>query len=216
MTERLIRSFDAYVMGMEMDDPDLWQHLRDMEIDIAVDLKGYTAEGRPGIFAHRPAPVQAQYLGFPGTMGMAGMDYIIADTEILPARLEPHYSEKVVRLSGSYQVNDRQRRIAEHTPSRAEAGLPETGFVFCSFNNNYKIRPAIFDVWMRLLKHVDGSVLWLLQDNPAAVANLRREAETRGVAPSRLVFAPRVKLADHLARQRLADQIGRASCRERV
>jgi predicted O-linked N-acetylglucosamine transferase (SPINDLY family) len=177
----------------------------DSGIDIAVDLKGYTAFNRAGIFAHRGAPLQVSYLGHPGTMGASFIDYLIADRHIVPPGHEAGYSEKIVRLPDSYQVNDRRRRIAERTPSHAEAGLPERGFVFCSFNNNFKIRPALFDVWMRLLREVEGSVLWLLQDNAAAAANLRRAAEARGIAASRLVFAPRVPLDVHLARHRLAD-----------
>ena len=179
--------------------------MRDQGIDIAVDLKGFTANNRAGIFAHRGAPLQVGYLGFPATMGAPFIDYIIADRQIIPPRLEAAYAEKVVRLPDSYQVNDRQRAIAERTPSRAEAGLPPRGFVFCSFNNSYKIRPATFDVWMRLLRQVEGSVLWLLQDNEAAVDNLRRHAEARGIAANRLVFAPRLDLDAHLARHRLAD-----------
>jgi predicted O-linked N-acetylglucosamine transferase (SPINDLY family) len=176
-----------------------------MEIDIAVDLKGFTHDARPGILAFRPAPVQVNYLGHPGTMGAPYIDYLIADRRIVPDGHERHYSEKIVYLPDSYQCNDRKRRIAERTPARAEEGLPETGFVFCSFNGSFKITPEVFDVWMRLLKAVEGSVLWLLDDNPAAVRNLRAEAEARGVSAQRLVFAPRRSLDGHLARHRLGD-----------
>jgi predicted O-linked N-acetylglucosamine transferase (SPINDLY family) len=209
MRARLNKAFDRIVDVRDQTDRDVAALMDELEIDIAVDLKGYTADNRAGIFAHRGAPVQVAYLGFPGTMGAPFIDYVIADRQVVPDRFARHYSEKVVRLPDSYQVNDRRRRIAAVTPSRAEAGLPEKdggrSFVFCSFNNNYKIRPAIFDVWMRLLRQVEGSVLWLLQDNAVAVANLKREAEARGVSADRLIFAARVPLDQHLARHRLAD-----------
>jgi predicted O-linked N-acetylglucosamine transferase (SPINDLY family) len=176
-----------------------------METDIAIDLKGYTEGSRPGIFARRPAPVQVNYLAHPGTMGAAYMDYIVADEMVIPPEQQRHYSEKVVYLPDCYQANDSKRRIAQRTPARSEARLPDGAFVFCSFNASFKITPAIFDIWMRLVAAVDGSVLWLLEDNEAATANLKREAEARGVSPDRLVFAPRVSVEDHLARHRLAD-----------
>ena len=179
--------------------------LNELEIDIAVDLKGYTQNSRFGIFAHRPAPIQVSYLGFPGTTGADFIDYVIADEIVLPFDQQPFWSEKIVHLPGCYQVNDRKRQIAERTPTRKECGLPEQGFVFCSFNNNYKITPPFFDIWMRLLDKVEGSVLWLLRDNAAAEQNLRREAAARGIDPVRLVFADRLPLAEHLARHRLAD-----------
>jgi protein O-GlcNAc transferase len=205
MRGRLKAGLDRFVEVRGMSDRQVAELMRDQGVDIAIDLKGFTADNRAGIFAYRGAPLQVGYLGFPATMGTSFMDYIIADRWIIPPQLEAAYAEKVVRLPDSYQVNDRQRRIAERTPSRGEAGLPERGFVFCSFNNSYKIRPAIFDVWMRLLRQVEGSVLWLLQDNAAGVDNLRRHAEARRVAADRLVFAPRLDLDAHLARHRLAD-----------
>ena len=173
--------------------------------DIGTVQTALTAAGRVGILAHRPAPIQVSYLGYPGTLGAGYVDYIVADPHVIPPEDRMHYSEKVVYLPDTYQVNDAQRRIAERTPHRAELGLPENGFVFCCFNNNYKIGPAIFDVWMRLLTNVEGSVFWLFEDNSAALGNLRREAEKRGVSPDRLVFAQRMRLEDHLARQKLAD-----------
>jgi protein O-GlcNAc transferase len=176
-----------------------------LEIDIAVDLAGHTLDSRPEILAHRPAPIQVNYLGYPGTMGVPFIDYVIADPVVLPFDQQPFYTEKIVHLPECYQVNDAKRTIAEHTPSRSEAGLPECGFVFCSFNNNFKINPPVFDVWMRILRSVDGSVLWLLRDNAVAERNLRNEAAARGVNPVRLVFADRVPLEQHLARHRLAD-----------
>ena len=148
---------------------------------------------------------QVAYLGFPATTSAPFIDYLVADRHIVPPEREASYSEKIVRLPDCYQVNDRQRRIAADTPSRRDAGLPEQGFVFCSFNNSYKILPAVFDVWMKLLHAVERSVLWLLEDNAAAVARLKAAAEARGVSSSRLVFAPRVPLDQHLARHRLAD-----------
>jgi predicted O-linked N-acetylglucosamine transferase (SPINDLY family) len=144
-------------------------------------------------------------LGFPGTMGAPYMDYLIADETVIPVSSQQHYTEKVVYVPGCYQPNDAQRRIANRAFSRSELGLPETGFVFCCFNNNYKITPSTFDVWMRLLTQVQGSVLWLLQDTPEAAANLRREAEQRGVDPHRLIFADRLPNDEHLARHALAD-----------
>ena len=205
MRERLLRAFHQFVDVQRKSDRETAMLLRDMEIDIAIDLKGYTQDNRAGILAHRAAPIQVNYLGHPGTMGASYIDYILADARLIPPEHSAYYSEQVVYLPDSYQVNDDSRRIAERTPYRAEAGLPETGFIFCCFNNNYKITPDIFDVWMRLLKKVPGSVLWLLADNPVASPNLRREAANRGIAPERLVFAPRMKLDEHLARQRLAD-----------
>jgi protein O-GlcNAc transferase len=170
-----------------------------------VDLQGYTKGCRPGIFAQRAAPVQVNYLGYPGTMGAPYMDYIIGDRMVIPPEQHSCYSEKVVYLPDCYQANDSRRGIAPHIPTRAQAGLPEEGFVFCCFNNNHKINPRVFGIWMRLLQEVEESVIWLLEDNPVAARNLRREAERRGVAPGRVVFAPRVKMEEHLARHRLAD-----------
>jgi predicted O-linked N-acetylglucosamine transferase (SPINDLY family) len=202
---RLKNSLDRFIDVRSKSDLEAATLLRDMEVDIAVDLMGLTGSSRPAILALRPAPVQVNYLGYPGTMGAETIDYVIADRVIIPESDRPHYSEKVVYLPDTYASADCRRRIADRTPSRAEAGLPETGFVFCSFNNSYKIAPRMFDIWMRLLREVDGSVLWLLNADEAAVANLRREASERGVAADRLVFAPRVKVDDHLARHRLAD-----------
>jgi predicted O-linked N-acetylglucosamine transferase (SPINDLY family) len=205
MRQRLTRAFDRFVDVRSESDHAAASLVWNMEIDIAVDLKGFTQDARPGILAFKPAPVQVNYLGHPGTMGAPYVDYLIADRTIIPAEHEHHYSEKIVCLPDSYQANDWTRRIAERTPSRADEGLPETGLVFCSFNGSFKITPEFFDIWMRLLKSSEGSVLWLLDDNPAAVRNLRREAEARGVSAQRLVFAPRRPLEDHLARHRLAD-----------
>lgn len=204
MRGRLIKAFDHFVELQALSDQDAAQRIYDDGIDILVDLKGFTENGRIGIPARRPAPVQVNYIGYPGTMGSDFIDYIIADRFIIPEDAEKFYSEKVVCLPDSYQPNDTAREIAKDIPTRAECGLPEYGFVFCSFNNNYKITPAIFDIWMRLLQAVSGSVLWLLDGNAYVKDNLRREAVRRGVDADRLVFAPRMPLPKHLARHQLA------------
>ncbi|MBC7437927.1 MAG: tetratricopeptide repeat protein [Bdellovibrionales bacterium] len=205
MRSRLKGAFDQFHPVQGMSDREVAMLARKLDIDIAVDLKGYTQNARPGIFAFRPAPIQVSYLGYPGTMGAPFIDYIVADATVLPESHRLFYTEKVVQLPGSYQVNDSSREIAPLTPTRAEAGLPDPGFVFCCFNNNYKITPDVFDVWMRLLLDVEGSVLWLLQGNGGVADRLRAEATARGVDPSRLVFAARQPLPQHLARHRLAD-----------
>jgi len=205
MRRRLEQAFDRFVDVREKNDHEVATLIREMEIDIAVDLKGFTQDARPGILAFRPAPVQVNYLGHPGTMGASYVDYLIADRRVVPEAREQHYSEQIVFLPESYQANDRTRPIAERTPARAEEGLPATGFVFCCFNISCKITPDVFDVWMGLLRQVEGSVLWLLDDNPSAVRNLKREAEARGVSADRLAFAPRRPPEEHLARHRLAD-----------
>jgi len=184
---------------------DIAKLARDLNIDIAVDLKGLTQSSRPDIFAHRAAPIQVSYLGYPGTLGAGYMDYLIADRTLIPEGHERHYCEKLIFMPNSYQVNDATRVIADTVCSREELGLPPTGFVFCSFNNPFKITPDIFDLWMRILKRVDGSTLWLFEDNSIAADNLRREASQRGVDSARLVFAPLMPLPLHLARHRAAD-----------
>ena len=138
-------------------------------------------------------------------MGADYFDYILADATVIPEDQREYYTEKVVWLPDSYQVNDRQRCICERTPTRRECGLPETAFVFCCFNNPFKIMPDVFDIWMRLLQATEGSVLWLIEENSTASRNLRREAEKRGVVSERLIFAPKMALSDHLARHRQAD-----------
>jgi predicted O-linked N-acetylglucosamine transferase (SPINDLY family) len=205
LRRRLKASFERFVDSRSHGDREIAELVRQLEIDIVVDLKGFTRDSRLGILARRAAPVQVSWLGYPGTMGADYIDYVIADRTVIPQHHFESYSEKVVWLPDSYQVNDSQRPIAELTPTRRALDLPEGGFVFCCFNNSYKITPTLFDAWMRLLQAVDGSVLWLLEDNALASRNLRREAERRGVEPQRLVFAPRVSPADHLARHRQAD-----------
>jgi protein O-GlcNAc transferase len=205
MRKRLHGAFDKFIDVSARSDLDAAKALSELEIDIAVDLKGYTKNARPGILAHRPAPVQVNYLGYPGTMGAEFIDYILGDRYVTPLNHQPYFTEKIVQLPDSYQVNDNKRAIAADTPTRAACGLPESGFVFCCFNKSAKIAPAIFDIWTRLLKAVDKSVLWLLSDSEITMRNLRNEAGMRGVAPDRLIFAPRVALDRHLARHRMAD-----------
>jgi len=202
---RMLNAFDRFVDARLMGAQQIAQLMREMEVDIAVDLGGYTSDTRSDIFTFRPAPVQVNFLGYPGTMGMDCMDYIIADRNVIPEDQQRFYSEKVVYLPDCYLPTDSSLTISENTPNRAECGLPETGFVFCSFSHDYKISPPVFDVWMRLLKQVPDSVLWLMSRNELSQRNLRREAENRGVEPDRLIFASRVPLVeDHLARYRQA------------
>ena len=205
MRLRLRQAFDHFIDVRNMSDADAAGQIRNLGIDIAIDLKGHTKDARPKILADRPAPVQVNYLGYPGTMGASFIDYIMVDRFIVPLDQQTYFAEKLVYLPDCYQVNDSKRAIAESPPSRASCGLPESGFVFCCFCNNYKITPAVFDVWMRLLGSIPESVLWLLRDNEPAERNLRREARERDIEPNRLVFAPRLNLQDHLARQVFAD-----------
>ncbi|MGE5537863.1 MAG: tetratricopeptide repeat protein [Gemmatimonas sp.] len=202
---RLTAAFDALIDISGMSDSDAAAAVRHAGIDILINLNGYFGFGRNGVFARRPAPIQINYLGFPGTLGSAAADYIIADRRVIPEGEYAFYDEKVVILPDSYQPNDSRRPIPNPTLTRRDAGLPERGFVFCSFNNTYKLTPEMFDRWMRMLRAVDGSVLWLLEGNPAVAPNLRREAEARGVDAGRIVFAPRLPPAQHFARQALAD-----------
>ncbi|MFO1395979.1 MAG: tetratricopeptide repeat protein [Burkholderiales bacterium] len=207
MRARLVAACDRFHSVAGMSDAAVAAWIAEWGADIAVDLKGYTMQGRPGILARRPAPVQVSFLGYPGTMASTAIDYLIADPTaptVIPADADRCYTERVVRLPDTYQPNDRQRPIAS-TSSRADYGLPASGFVFCCFNNSYKLMPEQFDAWMRLLREVEGSVLWLLEGHPRTAGNLRREATARGVAESRLVFAPRMPVAEHLARHRAAD-----------
>jgi len=205
MRSRLKAAFDRFVDVQDRSDLAAANILRELEVDIAIDLMGLTANSRLGIFAARPSPVQINYLGYAGTTGADYIDYLIADRSAIPPDQRGCFSEKVVYLPDSFQPNDAKRRISERTPSRAEAGLPDHGFVFCCFNNAFKITPDLFDIWMRLLGATEGSVLWLSAGGSAR-DNLRREAQRRGVSPDRLIFAAKTPLMeDHLARYRLAD-----------
>jgi protein O-GlcNAc transferase len=202
---RLKESVERFIDAENYSDVQIAKLVKNLEIDILVDLKGFTTESRTGVFAMKAAPVQINYLGFPGTMGASYMDYIIADPIVIPEDHKLSYLEKIILLPNSYQVNDDKRIIAQKTPTRVELGLPPTSFVFCCFNNSYKITPRVFRSWIRILKQVEGSVLWLFEHNAIAASNLRREAVAHGVNAERLIFAKRMALPDHLARHRLAD-----------
>jgi protein O-GlcNAc transferase len=204
---RLERSFDTFIDAEALRFDEIAKRIRAEEIDILIDLNGLTQHARTELFACRPAPIQVNYLGYPGTMGASYMDYIIADPILIPASHRSSYLEKVVYLPHSYLPHDdNSRRISDRSFERGEFGLPQDGFVFCCFNNAYKLNPHLFRSWMKLLRAVEGSVLWLSENNATATTNLRREAAAAGVNPDRLVFAGRVPSpADHLARHRLAD-----------
>ena len=206
MRKRLLAAFDDFVEAGHLDDRAAAQKIYDDGIDILVDLKGgFTPESRPGIAAFRPAPVQVNFLGYPGTMGADFIDYIIADRFIIPEECEKFYSEKVVCLPDCYQPNDTHRKIADPAPTRADCGLPESGIVFCSFNAAYKITPQVFAIWMRLLAKTPDSVLWLLEGIQSVKDNLLRAAQGHGIDAARIVFAPKLGPAKHLARQKCAD-----------
>lgn len=202
---RLENAFDKIVAISHLPDHMAADRIRAEEIDILINLNGYFGSHRTGIFAHKPAPVQVNFLGFPATLGAPYMDYILADRVVIPDEERCHYSEQVVYLPDCYQVNDSKRPITEDIPTRAGSGLPEKAFVFCNFNQSYKFTPATFESWMRILKQVPDSVLWLLDDLPEFRDNLRRAAQSHDVAGTRLIFAPRVAVERHLSRLRLAD-----------
>ncbi len=203
MRQRLEKAFDHFVDIRDLNHENAARRIYEDHVDILVDLTGYTKYTRSAILALRPAPVQVGYLGYLGTTGADFMDYIIADAFLIPPEHKKYYSEEVVYLP-SYQANDRRCAVAE-TPTRKNCGLPEEGIVFCCFNQTYKILPDVFEVWMRLLKAVPGSVFWVYASNTDAIANLQREAQTRGVAPERLIFAESLPLDRHLARLKCAD-----------
>jgi predicted O-linked N-acetylglucosamine transferase (SPINDLY family) len=206
LRRRIEAAFDAFVDVSTVTDAQAAQRIRDDGVEILVDLKGYTRHARPGILALRPAPIQAAWLGFPGTSGMSFIDYAIVDPVVVPPSKSDEFTEKLAWLPDCYQPNDRTRTIGP-APGRAACGLPEDGFVFCCFNHTYKIRPEIFDVWCRLLRDVPGSVLWLLESNARARENLEREAQARGIEARRIVFAPRATTEAHLARLQHADLV---------
>jgi len=205
MRRRIMAAVDHFVDLSPYPHREAARRIHDDRIHILIDLNGYTTQGRPEILSYRPAPVQVNYLGYPGTMGADFMDYIIVDPVVAPPEDQRFFSERLVHLPHCYQPNDPGRVIAEQTPSRASLGLPEQGFVFCCFNNLYKITPEVFAVWMRLLANLPGAVLWLLDDGTSATTALAREAEKSGIDAARLVFAPRCPQAEHLARHRRAD-----------
>ena len=205
MRQRLSLAFNQVIDVQDKTDIEVARLCRQLEIDIAVDLGGHTQYARTGIFAHRAAPIQVNFLCYPGTLGAPYMDYIIADHTLIPAEATQYYSEKIVYMPHCYQPNDRLRPIAPEEFTRSQFGLPEQGVVYCCFNNNFKITPQIYDVWMRILSAVPGSVLWLFEDNPTAAINLKQEAQQREVDPKRIFFAQKMPLAQHLARYRLVD-----------
>jgi protein O-GlcNAc transferase len=205
MRTRLQTSFDRFVNVETMSDHEVAKLLRSLEIDIAIDLNGFTDGLRPNVFARRPAPIHVNYLGYPGTMGAEFMDYILADKIIIPLDQKHYYGEKVVYLPDCFQINDDKRPISDAIPSRRELGLPENGFVFCCLNNTYKLTPFMFEIWIRLLQKVDGSVLWLLGQSSTSQHNLQCQAVAGGIAASRVVFAPRIRYADYLIRYQVAD-----------
>lgn len=205
MGQRMKRAFDRFVDASAMTSQDIAQLIRQLEIDIAIDLMGFTEGSRTDIFTQRAAPIQINYLGYPGTMGAPYIDYIIADHVVVPQHQQKFYSEKIIYMPDSFQANDRSRHISSSTFTRQQLGLPAEGFVFCCFNNNYKISPDVFDVWMRILNRVRGSVLWLVASDKPVQKNLRTEAAARGVDPGRLIFAERVPYAEYLSRLSAAD-----------
>ncbi len=205
LRRRLANSFDRFMDVDQLPDLDVASLARKLKVDIAVDLKGYTQFARTGIFAHRAAPVQVNYLGYPGTMATDYFDYILADPVVLPPGDLPFFSEKLACLPHSYLMNDSRREVSSKVFSRQELGLPDGAFVFCSFNANYKITPDVFSSWMRILARVDNSVLWLLEGSAQVTANLCKEAVKRGIHPRRLIFAPKMPVGEHLARQSAAD-----------
>ena len=204
LRQRVIQAMDHFFRIGDLDDEAVARLIREHEIDILVDLQGQTLGARPNFLAYRPAPVQITYLGLPATTGLPSIDYVIADRFLIPEETAPFYSEKPLYLPDIYQVSDRKRQVAA-VPTRQECGLPEEGFIFCSFNNNYKTTPEVFEVWMNLLRRVEGSVLWLLSDQPATEANLRKEALARGIREDRIVFGQRLLPPQYLARYGAAD-----------
>ena len=203
--QRLINSFDRFLDVQKLSNKDIACKARQDGIDIAIDLNGYTQNARTKIFAYRAAPIQINYLGFPGTTGADFMDYIVADRHIIPPENQKYFNEKILYLPNTYMPTDNDRELSNRHMTRRDMGLPEDAFVFCCFNNNYKITSSEFDIWMRLLNKIEGSILWLRQSNQWSELNIKKEAQRRKVDPERVVFAGSVPVAEHLARQRLAD-----------
>ena len=205
MRKRVSSAFDKfYDLRLKTED-EIVKFSRELKIDIAIDLMCFTKYHKFGIFVKKCAPIQVNYLGYPGTSGTNYLDYIIADKILIPKESQKHYSEKIVYLPDTYQANDSTKKIADKIFTREELGLPKDGFVFCCFNNNYKITPQVFDVWMRLLEKVENSVLWILSEDINISKNLKKEATIRGIDFNRIVFAERIKMNEHLARQKVAD-----------
>jgi len=206
MTQRVAAAFDHLVDMRTMTDEAVVARARNINIDIAIDLAGYTLDARTGVFARRAAPVQVNYLGHPGTLGVPFYDYIIADEIVIPEADRLSYVEKPVYLPNSFQVNDSRRDIAPAT-SRARVGLPEDAVVLCSFNNSYKINARVFDAWLAILKALPAPVLWLIGESETQMKNLRAYAARQGIDDGRIIFAPRVAYTEHLARYQLADLV---------
>ena len=205
MRKQLMTYFDHFIDVENLSDQEVVALSREQKIDIAIDLGGQTMDARTAIFALRAAPIQINYLGYPGTMAAHHHDYIIADAITIPPENQSFFTEKIIYLPDSYQVNNDQKEISSRLFSKEELGLPSDQFIFCCFNNNFKITPEIFSTWMNILKNVNGSVLWLFEDNDYIKNNLVKEAEVRGISGDRLVFAKRIGQHDHLARHRVAD-----------
>jgi predicted O-linked N-acetylglucosamine transferase (SPINDLY family) len=202
--QRILKALDHHVRLGGVDDTAAAKLIAQAGIDVLVDLQGLTSGARPGILVQRPAPVQVSYLGLPGTSAVPGVDWMLADEFVMPPALQPYCTERALMLPRCYQVSDRQREVAPK-PARSKYGLPEDAFVFCSFNNNHKFTREMFACWMRIVAAVPGSVLWLLADNDTARTHMLACAADHGVAPERLIFAPRVSPAEYLARFQLAD-----------
>ena len=205
MRKRLVKTFDTFHDVRDVPDQGIAELARSQGIDIAIDLTGYTQNGRWTIFSYRTAPIQVSYLGYPGSMGADFIEYIIADHTLIPEQSQKFYAEKIVYMPHCYQVSDNSRPTSEANVSRGQLGLPEAGFVFCCFNTNLKITPREFDIWMRLLTAVEGSILWLQRSNEWAEVNLKKEAEARGVDPGRLIFTKKCDYSEYLMRMSTAD-----------
>jgi len=205
MREKISGAFDVFRDIHSLSDIEALKIIHNDKIDIAIDLTGYTTHSRTGLFSYRPASVHINYLGYPGTLGTNFIDYIISDPILIPEDKRQYYSEQIIYLPNSYQPTDNTRAISGKIATREDMGLPSDGFVFCCFNNNYKISPKEFDIWMRLMNKVEGSVLWLLKSNKLAEQNLKLQTEIRGVSAERIIFAEKVPQSEHLARQQLAD-----------
>jgi hypothetical protein len=205
IADRLKNSFDQFIDVSDLSDKEVVSLSRKIGIDIAVDLQGGTLGARPRIFNYRAAPIQVNYLGYPGTTGAQYMDYIIADNIVIPENNRNFFSEKIVYLPNSYQANDSKKNISEKKFTRSEIGLPKTGFVFCCFNSNVKITPVIFNLWMKILKKVNGSTLWLLEEDTVANNNLKKEAIDKGVSSDRIIFSKKIDMKEHLSRIAIAD-----------
>ena len=203
--KRINKAFNEVIDISRMSDEDASSVIFNKEIDILLNLNGFFGRPRQGIFAKKPAPIQVNYLGFPGTLGASYMDYLIADKIVIPNESKQFYSENIVHLPHCYQANDSKKSMVEKHITRQDLGLPQTGFVFCCFNNSYKILPPFFDIWMRLLHAVEGSVLWLIEDSTDAMLHLQSKAKASGINPTRIIFAKRIPITEHLARHQYAD-----------